>query len=298
MSSAGTLAEDDSILDGLPTTVPKHQYKGIQQCLDIISLEDHLLKGDPTRKGAGYVIFTNINVQTFLCDFVQSDEKLLTGSWKSFDPNTGVIIIRMEAGTHAAMSRHFADCISEKVRDMGLRRALIMTGGMTIEGQKAQGGEAKKKRADESFEPVTLPFGRDRKWPSLVLEVAYTETRAKIEKDMRFWLEESDGAVKTAITASVHQRTGDIILEEWQMKRQPTKNNPQGMAPFHTQYMRISRPRGQEEAKVTGDPLTIEFENLFLRPPTGLQEKNIVITADDLKEMAELVWAKWVREKK
>lgn len=48
-----------------------------------------------------------------------------------------------------------------------------------------------KKAPDMSWQPTESPKGRSPLWPTFVLEVEYTETEAQLERDARWWLEQS-----------------------------------------------------------------------------------------------------------
>ncbi|KAF7121832.1 hypothetical protein CNMCM5793_009385 [Aspergillus hiratsukae] len=59
------------------------------------------------------------------------------------------------------------------------------------------------KEADQSCRPVHLPAGHSNHWPSVVVESAYSESQSKLANDARWWLNASEGELKTAITFMV-----------------------------------------------------------------------------------------------
>lgn len=62
--------------------------------------------------------------------------------------------------------------------------------------------------------PAILPYSREDTWPSIVVEVKWTEGRPIIEQDMRFWLEGPGGQVEVALTISAYPH-GSITIEKW-----------------------------------------------------------------------------------
>lgn len=73
-------------------------------------------------------------------------------------------------------------------------------------------------------DPCELPHGRSDDWPSVVLEISFSETQSKLMSDVRFWLHESDSDVKIVLTLKIQRQRPEIIFEEW------TINNREGPA--------------------------------------------------------------------
>ncbi|KAJ5227773.1 hypothetical protein N7489_008481 [Penicillium chrysogenum] len=100
--------------------------------------------------------------------------------------------------------------------------------------------------------------GRSNDWPSVVLEVAFSESRDKLQSDITYWLRASGGDVKMVITLQINQYSLNITIEDW---------GTQGDNSVNHLYQTVQISRKGSEITTTGSCLVIEFEKLFLRPP-------------------------------
>ncbi|CAP92584.1 Pc13g15150 [Penicillium rubens Wisconsin 54-1255] len=140
------------------------------------------------------------------------------------------------------------------IKPMGLDRSLGPTGSATHHA--AIGA----KEADQAWQPFRLPRPIND-WPSVVLEVAFPETRDKLQSDITYWLRASGGDVKMGDNSVNHR------------------------------YQTVQISRKGSEITITGSPLVIEFEKLFLRPPLiEPRERNIQIGDGELQFVAEKAW--------
>ena len=60
------------------------------------------------------------------------------------------------------------------------------------------------------------PRGRDRNWPTVVLEVAVSESQSKIQSDVRFWSWKSQDKVSLVFTLTVDRQNPRIVIEKWE----------------------------------------------------------------------------------
>lgn len=70
-----------------------------------------------------------------------------------------------------------------------------------------------KKEPDGSWIPASLPDGRTKKWPSVGLEVRYSESLARPRVDAAWWLSRSKGDVKVVLTISINVKKPQILIE-------------------------------------------------------------------------------------
>ena len=119
----------------------------------------------------------------------------------------------------------------------------------------------------------------------MIVEVKWCEGRHILEHEMRFWLKESQGQVKVALTISVHPH-GRITIEKWTL-------NDRGRLDI-SQKMTIVRQLSPKIYHITGQ-LTIPFEDVFLRPKEGNQT-DFHLTHSDFEEMADDIWASQFKE--
>ncbi|KAL3434213.1 hypothetical protein BDV09DRAFT_186011 [Aspergillus tetrazonus] len=98
-----------------------------------------------------------------------------------------------------------------------------------------------------------LPRGRSQDWPSAVLEDAFSEAKAKLQTDVRYWLRASEGDVKIVFTIQIDHNVPKITIEKWNQT----------------------------------SPLRIGFQKLFLRSPSTLKERDVEIGEEELQLLAE-----------
>ena len=142
-------------------------------------------------------------------------------------------------------------------------------------------GEARSKQADNAWGPLRAPRGHDHDWPTVVLEVAFSEpSQAKLQSDVRFWLRDGRGKVKIVLTLTVDRESPRIIIEKWVLK-----NNRE----HRQEQVTISRNK-EGQVHVAGAPLTIEFESLFLRNADVSRERDIEFPEATFAELADNIW--------
>lgn len=81
---------------------------------------------------------------------------------------------------------------------MGLKYSLVQIGSSTLFGA---GGV---KEADEAWMPKHVPHDWSYTWPSLVLDVANSETPAQLRSSIQFWHQEFQVDVKVILTVHVY----------------------------------------------------------------------------------------------
>ncbi|KAJ9220354.1 hypothetical protein DTO169C6_7243 [Paecilomyces variotii] len=278
---------EDTILNGLPPNTKQYEYKGLQNLWSLVSLEQERFRRDKTGKTSQYMLFTNIENETFLHDFDISKHK---SSWQLLDsyyPFAQVLLIRMltykdHERTHMAL----VNLMIFKLSSMnGANLELDWTGSADI------ATPSRTKRADQEVAPQEIPPGRSDQWPSLVIEAGFSESKSKLESDGRWWLVESHGDVKTALTIDVNRRRPEIVIQKWVPICTGQNRTRSQISPTLQQQVVLSRQHDEQEATVSNGPLVLPFQDLFLRPP-GKAESDIEFTDSDLRELSKMVWKK------
>jgi hypothetical protein len=82
-----------------------------------------------------------------------------------------------------------------------------------------------------------------------------------------------------------------MTFETWGLISRPTRAEPAKKVPEVVQKVVVSQGANDSPVHITGAPLVIGFEELFLRPAEEEKgEGDIVIGEDDLTMLAEKVW--------
>ncbi|KAL2869557.1 uncharacterized protein BJX67DRAFT_370769 [Aspergillus lucknowensis] len=200
-----------------------------------------------------HILFSGLDQQTFKRDIENTSCRRINQSFDTYLPHAGILLLEMPASdVHETASNRLNLLIME-----ALPRRLCRT--LSMAGKAGFQSASRLKCADQGYIPISLPPGRSRNWPSVVIECGWSESRAKLERDCRWWLHASGGDIKIALSISKLAQT--IVISQ-------TRSHP---------------------IRITGAPLCLEFDKVFLRQPTRA-EHNIEIAAEDLRFLAQDIW--------
>jgi hypothetical protein len=279
MSSTNSTTNDHGtgFLGNLEPSIKRFPYQGKRQFNKIMNQEFQRRSEltDPIEKWSEWVLFTDIDEETFTHDFPEDSERK-TNDWTtspaSYDSSLCLLLARIALLPHEVASGRFGWLLISALIPMGLERGIVPFGSATVYGT---GGV---KQPDSSWAP-RLTGGKLRKKAALVLEVALSETESKLSSDVRFWLNQVHGDVKVVLTLAIEREGPGIVLEKWELR---------DGCPIRTGRVGISMD-ADKRARADG-PLVIEFEKLFLRSAEDTREGDIVIDTDMLEDLATEIW--------
>lgn len=179
---------------------------------------------------------------------------------------------------HETASMTFHSIFMEAVEPTGLKRSLKEIGSATHFASLGA------KEPDQAWRPQRLPSNRSRDWPSVVMEIAYSETESKLGCDVRFWMRASGGDVKVVLTLCINRQQPKIRIEKW-----VGSNNNNNNRHHLDQSITISNA-DSNRIILSNAPLTIDFEDLFLRPASIHRERNIEVDTEKLQYLATEIW--------
>ncbi|KAI9931540.1 hypothetical protein ASPWEDRAFT_395583 [Aspergillus wentii DTO 134E9] len=205
-----------------------------------------------------------------------------------YDEELRTLIVKLPMRPHEILIQRFNYMFLRESERQGDEESIDATGSETVEESPYA------KEGDSGFLPRRFIPGRDPKWPTVVLEVGLSQGLEELRRCARWWLGTSNGLVKVVIIASIHRTQPQIIFEKW--KLQPVQpNHPYGLrilgpgTPAKIQEITIFRRNNT--TVTTGAPLVVQFEHIFLTPPSGTQQ-DYIFTAKQLEGIAERVWEK------
>ncbi|CAL5873007.1 uncharacterized protein PFLUO_LOCUS7276 [Penicillium psychrofluorescens] len=189
----------------------------------------------------------------------------------------------MPTKAHEQISRKFSSGLIVKLSRMkeGLQDELHETGSADVDLT------SRRKEPDQSFLPATLPSSRSDKFPTLVIEAAFSESKTRLRSNAKLWLVESKGDVKIALIMSTSKTRKEVVFELWQATGRATRNEPGRIVAELKQTVFVTEEGGHVRAS---GKLIIRFEDLFLRGAI-LPEEDIVFTERDFAKIASQVWA-------
>jgi hypothetical protein len=257
--------------DYLPASTPRHQYQGKEQCLSIIEEEQDRYEGGRNP----YVLFLDVDERSFL-ELANSQENLLLHSCVSYNFASHTLLLRMESFAHSSAASTFSGLI----QTWGFQQQDILVNKSTGSYRGAVGSQPQSKKGDFTFQPDQTPAGRGEKWPTLVGEAAFSETRRQLEHDMQWWHTQGNGDVNVVLSITVHRR-GKITIEKWDPPAP-------GANPLPTQKMEIVRHPAPKCPRISGS-LKIDFEDVYLRPKQR-NETDFILTDAEMERFAHIVW--------
>lgn len=164
------------------------------------------------------------------------------------------------------------------------------------------GGSGGAGEGDSSGGPLPQRGGTGD-WPTLVIEAGYSQTLDDMRRVMRWWFGASNHQVKIVLLAKFDRGARSIILEKWvegPARTRPGATTTRAAAapePTRRQLITIAQVAGVSGANrlnplsysVTGGPLRLEFDLLFLRQ-AGQGEGDIIFSIQELQRYAVGVW--------
>jgi hypothetical protein len=279
--------------------VPTHQYIGIQDLRQRIEAQATELEA--CRTNQQYIAFRDVTDR----DLEQIDrerESFGTGTRFCYYNKSKDLVIKMVTARHEGAHNTLADELRDALRDMGLpKRDIVPVGAARFPGFR------RKMEGDSSFKPRTRDQRDD--WPSIVFECGLSESLANLRDDARWWLTDSQGAVKIVVIVLVSEKTMKLQVEKWvtatatATSRPATRAHPNpnsSQVPMAETVITITRntsapttgapqPAPPPQYTVTGAPLLLEFEKILLRPPVA-PESDVIFTKADLESWAADFW--------
>ena len=261
--------------------VERLQYRSVRPFITAINriIDEFQLGG-----AAQYAVFSPVTEEEFT-----KIEEIRTRHYKGlrflYLTNERTLIVKFKVGiVHEIAHRGFARIFYHKICLMGLNDDFIDIGRSMI--SCPAGG----KEADTSFKPMSRSFAAN--WPTVVFECGLSESLERLRVDARWWLENSDRQVGTAIVVAVSEEARSIHVEKWELVDMP---NPHVTRAIPDLSITDTRKTGESEIVrevVTGAPLKISFKKTMLRDPNeDLGEGDVIFDVEDFEKVAKIVWA-------
>ncbi|KAJ5142946.1 uncharacterized protein N7515_001733 [Penicillium bovifimosum] len=188
----GVVSEEGAnpFLEHLPPDTPVYRYDrqcNIESLLPPYSVEDR------------FVVFKHFPSEIF----AECEEVLPQRC--DYSPPLQILIITMPGPQHEEAAVSFEAMIVILAEKMQVFRRIAGCGATRIDTP------GRSKQADRSWKPAR----QGRKFPTVALEVGFSETTAKLEKDVAWWINESEGEVRMGVTVDINRGSGCIEIESW-----------------------------------------------------------------------------------
>jgi hypothetical protein len=291
------IPEEISPLDGLDI-VNIQPFVGIQKMREIVKRQSDKFQRDDS--GQQYLIFTRVCVDD-LAKIDRARNSIGKGIRMTHYTDIDLLIAKLPSAVHERAHGNLANKVVTAVARMG-----IPDGELDFVGASRFRGRRSSKEGDSAFRPYSFrPNETD--WPTIVIESGVSES-LRLRFDASWWLTESGGDVKIVIIISVQRAKSRLKIEKWEhapsrsllpLRTPPNNlnNNPNNLIrqlPTKVQEITIvsNTVAGAPlpaviggPFTVTGAPLVLEFDKIFLRPAV-LPETDITFNVQELSAWA------------
>ncbi|KAJ5319990.1 hypothetical protein N7508_000273 [Penicillium antarcticum] len=293
-------------IEGLPPSVKVYHYKGMDDLCLVLSLEcnrlyssfcaaqntEALTSGGRRERGqddlitlpqtegtqSDHVMFI-IQPSTFTRDFLHLAEDRPFRGRISYSPKTNILVVKMPLPAHEQASIAFDDTLKLALQEMDLHKAIYSWGRTRLTS-----GDGITKEADGGWSPRRPPRGASKR-PSVVIEVASSETSGKLRRDAHYWVDPARGQANMAIAVKVYAKKTQITIEQWEWNSQLSRPISKSCLTIKKSGDKIHFHPDQPTPQ-----LLIPFHLLFRRPAENNRECDIVFSTQELVEFATVVW--------
>ena len=180
-----------------------------------------------------------------------------------------LIVKLMPSVKHEAAHRCFSENFVYKIRVVGVPR----TGFYPLGAGRFE-GYISSKEADSACKPI-LVKSVEKDWSTIVFESGLSDSLERLRADAKWWLIESRGQVKFAVLISIRPAFSAICIEKWELglAERPTTPMASSNAQHPPQVPICVQAIKIDHNTVSGAPLMLKFEKVFLRPPTPLKTR-------------------------
>ncbi|KAJ5931700.1 hypothetical protein N7516_006189 [Penicillium verrucosum] len=260
-----------SFLQDLPSSIKRYTYRGESDFFDILKTEPARFEASP--HASEFLLFhaSKETIDTLLeNDYASPVARYII----SFDTNEQLFLVRIPSTPHGGVAYAVNTMMMRVTDPMGLSDSL--RGCVYVEAREASRG--KEANFGWRVRPRRTARGISRS-PSVTIEVAYLGNDAKLNSDVRFWLNPDDGKANVCLTLQIGRYQPEIQIEKWE-----NKNNR-----IHRSQVIWITKRGNQ-INISHHPLIISFESLVCRPPSCPREEDLKFSQKQLEELAEFIW--------
>ena len=162
---------------------------------------------------------------------------------------------------------------------------------------KRQGKGNTIKEPDSSFKNLRLR-SQVGDWPHWVIEGGMSESLQRLRADASWWINHSEGEVLLVILIWIRPSLKIIKIETWVPERTLPPPGPRTRSRAAIPTLSPRKEDIDVEMDFSVDPpiykgplaLTLQFSRLIGRPPVPPREKDVVLTRQDLLDLAGYIW--------
>jgi len=204
-----------------------------------------------------------------------------------YDGKTEQLTFTIPNVRHEALHRLLDEAILLDSLSLGLEDEFVSVGSATYSESDSNGNILWSLEGDSKRKPNS--FCGENGFPTLVIEAGKSQRWASLQGKARLWFEKSHSDVRIVLLVRIDDNSRCIRIEKWvpTLMRHQTRGASAGA---RVQEIRIdqtpgSDPHNAASYNVVGGPLSLEFNELMLRP-AGVGERDLLIDDARLRAYA------------
>jgi hypothetical protein len=264
-----------SFLKDLPPSIKRYTYCGNPQFFAIFQSE--VARFEASTDISEFLLFhTSKQAIETISNPENEDNKdtSISQFCTAFDINDQLLLVTMSSLPHSQAAHAMNNAVLETLMPMGLSTSILGYQNTTITGN------GRGKVPDYGWGPLRRARGQNRS-PTVTLEVAFSEAEAKLNADVRFWLDPDSGNANRCLTLRINRSQPEIRIEIWE--RQNDR--------IHRSQVTVITEDENQQTNVTHSPFVIPFESLLCRQPSAPRETDLFISQLQLERIAQSIWA-------
>lgn len=212
-----------------------------------------------------YIIFS-IDNDSFQQNFLREDHHIFHVRL-CYCPQTNILVVKMPLPSHEEAAVAFGEMLTFTLAEMGLRYEIAHWGHTTL---RANDGTVKE--ADGAWGPRRPPRDAPPR-PTLVLEIAFSDTYAKLRRDAHYWIDPARQEACIAIGIKINVQRPGITIDQYEWDISKCK-------PVTTNHFTIKRSgkRIYFDSENDEPRLIIPFHKLFRCQGEIPRERDIIIS--------------------
>lgn len=286
VSSHTTVSSNSSIYQREDFAVPANAHRLVAPSLGKLQKTIEILRDHQARNNQQTSYLHVSDIDQALFKRLQEDADLFRGVKAFIDHSHRQVLYKMPSRVHEQIATTFHSFVILKLAEIGLS---MFNKTVISCGSGRQDGVACSKEPDWSFMPGNMSDGAlgGSEYPSLILEVGYSESTNHLRSDARWWYantHQNKSQLGTKLVVLIHADPADprnIDIEIWTEIANPsTAPDTRGRPAKALSCTQRASLRG---GSVVGAPLTLDFELMMRRPPGNEKEGDIIMQERDLK---------------
>lgn len=187
---------------------------------------------------------------------------------------TKCFIIKMPSAAHQTVVVEFTKLLQRKLEDIGA-------------GSNFEERQYTEDMGNISRKPSGSWGLQDKDYATGVISVKLSKSTKRLPDAAHLWIDHPESHVHQVITAKIRPDKPEIIFQGWEDSNHGYVTRGHPRQAISTQEAKVELKNNRSEAD---GPIHLSYSQILEEPPPEGTPDDIVVTPDDLAEIAEEVW--------